>query len=76
MSALFGGGGGGSSAPAAPAPLPAAPAVDPAQVADRQRKAAEQQLLRQNAGRASTILTGTSGDTLGGASVSKQLTAA
>lgn len=71
MSALFGGGG---STPQ-PAPLPAAPAVDPAQIAAQQRKAAEQQLQAAQGGRASTILSGPNGDTLGGTSVSKQLMA-
>lgn len=71
---LFGGGGGKSPQPK---PLPSQPAVDPAQIADQQRKAAETQMAASQAGRASTILAGTdpANDVLGG-SVSKQLTAA
>lgn len=69
---LFGGGG---SAPA-PKPLPAAPAQDPAQIAAQQKKAAEEAAARSQAGRASTLITGPQGDTLGSSSVSKQLMAA
>lgn len=63
---------GGAKSPA-PQPLPNAPAVDPAQIAAQQEKAAEEQLQASQAGKASTILTGPQGDTLGASSVSKQL---
>lgn len=57
-----------------PKPLPSAPAVDPAQIAAQQTKAAQDQLMRQAGGRASNQLTGAGGDTLGSSSVTKQLT--
>lgn len=58
-----------------PQPLPSAPAVDPAQIAQQQQRAAETQIQASAGGRASTILTGPEGDTTGASknSVSKQL---
>ena len=58
-----------------PQALPAAPAVDPTQVAEQQRKAAEERALRSAGGRASTILAGGTDTLGGGSSVSKQLMA-
>lgn len=66
---------GGKSAPSPqPKPLPQNPVVDPDAVAAQQRKAAEEQMRAAGGGRASTLLTGPSGDTLGQSSVSKMLT--
>lgn len=62
--------GGGSPQPK---PLPSNPVVDPASIAAQQRQAAQQQVAAAGGGRASTILTGAQGDTLGSSSVSKQL---
>ncbi len=72
MAMLFGMG--GSKSPQ-PQPLPAAPAVDPAQIAAQQKKAAETAMQASAGGRASTQLTGPNGDTLGQSSVSKTLMA-
>lgn len=66
---LFGGGGSPQ-----PKPLPAAPAVDPQQIAESQQAAARKQLEASSGGRASTILTSTLGDTGESSSVSKKLT--
>lgn len=52
MSGIFG------SSPPPPAPLPMAPALDPSQIADREKKAAQEALAASGGGRASTMLTG------------------
>jgi len=83
VGSVFTGGGGGG----APAPTPAAkadtsasisektpPAIDAAQIAERQKRAAEALARRTAGGRASTIIAGDT-PTLGG-SVAKQLMAA
>lgn len=51
------------------------PAIDAAQIAERQKRNAEALARRTAGGRASTILAGNSDSTLGGPSVTKQLMA-
>lgn len=55
MSGIFGG------SPPPVQPLPTAPALDPSQIAERDRKAAEEALRAEGGGRASTMLTGGQG---------------